>query len=166
MVREEKLFQLNLVSNNEERPPIQLGNITQGALSKQTAFDIIKNLFLDEQGQPRMRSETEGLVKWQISYNDVRFKDTNPTAKAIIEEILDDDILTISEKSLDYQIHGIGIANPFNNKGELRIQGNDSNPVVVSNPDNANTSSESNEIIKTSQDIEVNTETGQPVEKN
>ena len=108
---------LSLINNNGNT--INLGNITEGSISEDTQFDIIKNLFIDSStGEVRMRDSKYAFVKWNVKYSDAGNSESN--AKNNIADIYDDDIIEFSKSSLQYSIRGVTINAPFTLDGKLK----------------------------------------------
>lgn len=108
---------LSLINNNGNT--INLGNITEGSISEDTQFNIIKNLFIDSStGEVRMRDSKNAFIIWNVKYSDAN--NSEPAAKNNIADIYDDDIIEFSKSSLQYSIRGVTINAPFELDGKLR----------------------------------------------
>ena len=108
---------LSLINNNGNT--INLGNITEGSISEDTQFNIIKNLFIDSStGEVRMRDSKNAFVIWNVKYSDAGNSESN--AKNNIADIYDDDIIEFSKSSLQYSIRGVTINAPFTLDGRLK----------------------------------------------
>lgn len=118
-----RLFSLSLVNN--EGSQIELGRVTNGQMSENTQFGILKNLIMDG-SSVRMMNNRESFVKWNVPYSDVQNMDNNKAAKDNISDIYDDGILEFSKDSLRYHVKGLSINSPFTMQGEAKEEGDGS----------------------------------------
>lgn len=125
-----RLFSLSLV--NSEGSQIELGKVTNGQMTENTQFSILKNLIMDG-SSVRMVNNRESFVKWNVPYSDVQNMDSNKAAKDNISDIYDDGILEFSKDSLRYHVKGLSINSPFTMQGETNYTKQDE----VSSPTNA-----------------------------
>jgi len=105
-----------LILENAEQT-IPLTDIVDGQVTEREAFETLKHLFLDENNQPRMRSDRESFMIWQIPYNDIREMKSNSAAKANVIDIYDDGIIEASVASFDYTINSVQFNAPFTVEG-------------------------------------------------
>ena len=140
-----RLFSLSLTSMNGDIIP--LGEVTNGTMSPQTQFTILKNLLMDG-NTVRMRDNKNSFVVWNVPYIDVQNADNNKRSKDNIADIYDDDILSFSKDSLKYSVNGLAINAPFTMNGEANYFKQDE----VSNPSNATQSTSVNTPAIVSQD--------------
>lgn len=127
------MFALSVVDTVKGGEPIFLGEVTNGKMSDNTKFNIIKNLMFDENGAIRMRDNKHGLIKWNISYANI--ESDVKAAKDDISDIYDDDLFELSKNSLQYQVHKVILESPFRENGSP-IYGK---VPVETNADNATT---------------------------
>lgn len=125
-----RLFSLSLVNN--EGSQIELGKVTNGQMSENTQFSILKNLIMNG-SSVRMVNNRDSFVKWNVPYSDVQNMDNNKAAKDNISDIYDDGILEFSKDSLRYHVKGFSINSPFTMQGEANYIKQDE----VSSPTNA-----------------------------
>lgn len=125
-----RLFSLSLVNN--EGSQIELGKVTNGQMSENTQFSILKNLIMNG-SSVRMVNNRDSFVKWNVPYSDVQNMDNNKAAKDNISDIYDDGILEFSKDSLRYHVKGLSINSPFTMQGEANYTKQDE----VSSPTNA-----------------------------
>ena len=108
------IFTLSVANDAFEIP---LTTVSTGKVTEQNAFEALKNLILDEKGNPRMRSDKESFVVYQIPYADIKDMGSNSRAKDNISDIYDDGILEASVSSFDYTVTGVQFNAPFSVEG-------------------------------------------------
>lgn len=140
-----RLFSLSLMNN--EGSQIGLGRVTNGQMSENTQFSILKNLIMDG-SSVRMVNNRESFVKWNVPYSDVQNMDSNKAAKDNISDIYDDGILEFSKDSLRYHVKGLSINSPFTMQGESNYTKQDE----VSNPTNAQPTTPLNQPVVVAND--------------
>lgn len=140
-----RLFSLSLMNN--EGSQIGLGRVTNGQMSENTQFSILKNLIMDG-SSVRMVNNRESFVKWNVPYSDVQNMDSNKAAKDNISDIYDDGILEFSKDSLRYHVKGLSINSPFTMQGEANYTKQDE----VSNPTNAQPTTPLNQPVVVAND--------------
>ena len=140
-----RLFSLSLVNN--EGSQIELGRVTNGQMSENTQFSILKNLIMDG-SSVRMVNNRESFVKWNVPYSDVQNMNSNKAAKDNISDIYDDGILDFSKDSLRYHIKGLSINSPFTMQGEANYTKQDE----VSSPTNAQPTTPLNQPVVAAND--------------
>lgn len=140
-----RLFSLSLVNN--EGSQIELGRVTNGQMSENTQFSILKNLIMDG-SSVRMVNNRESFVKWNVPYSDVQNMNSNKAAKDNISDIYDDGILDFSKDSLRYHIKGLSINSPFTMQGEAIYTKQDE----VSSPTNAQPTTPLNQPVVAAND--------------
>lgn len=140
-----RMFTLSLVNN--EGSQIELGRVTNGQMSENTQFSILKNLIMDG-SSVRMVNNRESFVKWNVPYSDVQNMNSNKAAKDNISDIYDDGILEFSKDSLRYHIKGLSINSPFTMQGEANYTKQDE----VSNPTNAQPTTPLNQPVVAAND--------------
>lgn len=97
---------------------IALANVSSNTANDEAAFYTLRNLILDEQNNPRMRSDKESFMVWQVPYADVQKMDSNVHAKDNISDIYDDGILEASVASFDYSVNSVQFNAPFTMEGQ------------------------------------------------
>lgn len=140
-----RLFSLSLINN--EGSQIELGRVTNGQMSENTQFGILKNLIMDG-SSVRMVNNRESFVKWNVPYSDVQNMDSNKAAKDNISDIYDDGILEFSKDSLRYHVKGLSINSPFTMQGEANYTKQDE----VSSPTNAQSTTPLNQPVVAAND--------------
>lgn len=140
-----RLFSLSLVNN--EGSQIELGRVTNGQMSENTQFSILKNLIMDG-SSVRMVNNRDSFVKWNVPYSDVQNMDNNKAAKDNISDIYDDGILEFSKDSLRYHVKGLSINSPFTMQGEANYTKQDE----VSSPTNAQPTTPLNQPVVAAND--------------
>lgn len=140
-----RMFILSLVNN--EGSQIELGRVTNGQMSENTQFSILKNLIMDG-SSVRMVNNRESFVKWNVPYSDVQNMNSNKAAKNNISDIYDDGILDFSKDSLRYHIKGLSINSPFIMQGEANYTKQDE----VSSPTNAQPTTPLNQPVVAAND--------------
>lgn len=125
-----RMFTLSIVNNDGAK--IELGKVTNGQMTEETQFEIIKNLIMDG-SSVRVLSAKESFIKWNIPYNDIQNMNTDRVAMDNISDIYDDGILGFSKDSLRYHIKGFSLNAPFTLQGEVNYTKQDE----VSSPTNA-----------------------------
>ena len=140
-----RLFSLSLVNN--EGSQIELGRVTNGQMSENTQFSILKNLIMDG-SSVRMVNNRESFVKWNVPYSDIENMDSNKAAKDNISDIYDDGILEFSKDSLRYHVKGLSINSPFTMQGEANYTKQDE----VSSPTNAQPTTPLNQPVVAAND--------------
>lgn len=140
-----RLFSLSLVNN--EGSQIELGRVTNGQMSENTQFNILKNLIMDG-SSVRMVNNRESFVKWNVPYSDVQNMNSNKAAKDNISDIYDDGILDFSKDSLRYHVKGLSINSPFTMQGEANYTKQDE----VSSPTNAQPTTPLNQPVVAAND--------------
>lgn len=140
-----RMFTLSIVNNDGAK--IELGKVTNGQMTEETQFEIIKNLIMDG-SSVRVLSAKESFVKWNIPYNDIQNMNTDRVAMDNISDIYDDDILGFSKDSLRYHIKGLSINSPFTMQGEANYTKQDE----VSSPTNAQPTAPLNQPVVAAND--------------
>lgn len=140
-----RMFTLSLVNN--EGSQIELGRVTNGQMSENTQFNILKNLIMDG-SSVRMVNNRESFVKWNVPYSDVQNMNSNKAAKDNISDIYDDGILEFSKDSLRYHVKGLSINSPFTMQGEANYTKQDE----VSSPTNAQPTTPLNQPVVAAND--------------
>lgn len=140
-----RLFSLSLVNN--EGSQIELGRVTNGQMSENTQFSILKNLIMNG-SSVRMVNNRESFVKWNVPYSDIQNMNSNKAAKDNISDIYDDGILDFSKDSLRYHIKGLSINSPFTMQGEANYTKQDE----VSSPTNAQPTTPLNQPVVAAND--------------
>ena len=131
------IFELSLISNNKNKTPISLGQVSNGPMSSQQQFDIIQTLLLDSSNENsngvRTRSDVEGFVKLNIKYDNIRKKDSDREAKKIVEDLYDDNVFEVSADRLFYESDGILMEDPYGTKNTFFQQSADPNTATLAN---------------------------------
>lgn len=140
-----RMFTLSIVNNDDAK--IELGKVTNGQMTEETQFEIIKNLIMDG-SSVRVLNAKESFVKWNIPYNDIQNMNTDRVAMDNISDIYDDDILGFSKDSLRYHIKGLSINSPFTMQGEANYTKQDE----VSSPTNAQPTTPLNQPVVAAND--------------
>lgn len=140
-----RMFTLSIVNNDGAK--IELGKVTNGQMTEETQFEIIKNLIMDG-SSVRVLSAKESFVKWNIPYNDIQNMNTDRVAMDNISDIYDDGILGFSKDSLRYHIKGLSINSPFTMQGEANYTKQDE----VSSPTNAQPTTPLNQPVVAAND--------------
>lgn len=140
-----RMFTLSIVNNDGAK--IELGKVTNGQMTEETQFEIIKNLIMDG-SSVRVLSAKESFVKWNIPYNDIQNMNTDRVAMDNISDIYDDDILGFSKDSLRYHVKGLSINSPFTMQGEANYTKQDE----VSSPTNAQPTTPLNQPVVAAND--------------
>lgn len=140
-----RMFTLSIVNNDGAK--IELGKVTNGQMTEETQFEIIKNLIMDG-SSVRVLSAKESFVKWNIPYNDIQNMNTDRVAMDNISDIYDDDILGFSKDSLRYHIKGFSLNAPFTLQGEVNYTKQDE----VSSPTNAQPTTPLNQPVVAAND--------------
>lgn len=140
-----RMFTLSLVNN--EGSQIGLGKVTNGQMSENTQFSILKNLIMDD-SSVRMVNNRESFVKWNIPYSDIQNMNSNKAAGDNISDIYDDGILEFSKDSLRYHVKGLSINSPFTMQGEANYTKQDE----ISNPTNAQPTTPLNQPVVAAND--------------
>lgn len=141
------------IENGESK--IFLGTISSTGMSNYGAFEVLRNLFLNEDGSPRMRSENEDFVMWQIPYQDFIDRNTDPQANYNVIDIYDDGILEASVESFEYKVNSVQFTAPFTTEGIPAYP-----TETVANPDNASTSGTDASVTQTPDGTVVDPTTG------
>lgn len=146
----------------------ELGKVYDGTLSDNEVASIIRNIFLDENKNFRKYSykgKEMPLIKWQVNISDFnRGKNAGTSAASKHrEDVYNDNILTISKRSLRRQVTEVPIHNP------IRKSSNNTKPdLSIANTDNAEVGSTGGPIIAAGQSDAhngiVEGETGVPLE--
>lgn len=139
------MFTLSIVNNDGAK--IELGKVTNGQMTEETQFEIIKNLIMDG-SSVRVLSAKESFVKWNIPYNDIQNMNTDRVAMDNISDIYDDGILGFSKDSLRYHIKGFSLNAPFTLQGEANYTKQDE----VSSPTNAQPTAPLNQPVVAAND--------------
>lgn len=108
-----RLFQLNLIDGNGNS--ISIGTITNGNMSTNTQFELLKNLIMD--GESVRKNGNYDFIKWQVDHP----KGTQ-TVKDIMGNLAnayDDGILELSNNGIEYMPQGIEVRSPFTASGEV-----------------------------------------------
>jgi hypothetical protein len=140
-----RMFTLSIVNNDGAK--IELGKVTNGQMTEETQFEIIKNLIMDG-SSVRVLSAKESFVKWNIPYNDIQNMNTDRVAMDNISDIYDDGILGFSKDSLRYHIKGFSLNAPFTLQGEVNYTKQDE----VSSPTNAQPTAPLNQPVVAAND--------------
>lgn len=140
-----RMFTLSIVNNDGAK--IELGKVTNGQMTEETQFEIIKNLIMDG-SSVRVLSAKESFVKWNIPYNDIQNMNTDRVAMDNISDIYDDGILGFSKDSLRYHIKGFSLNAPFTLQGEVNYTKQDE----VSSPTNAQPTTPLNQPVVAAND--------------
>lgn len=140
-----RMFTLSIVNNDGAK--IELGKVTNGQMTEETQFEIIKNLIMDG-SSVRVLSAKESFVKWNIPYNDIQNMNTDRVAMDNISDIYDDGILGFSKDSLRYHIKGFSLNAPFTLQGEANYTKQDE----VSSPTNAQPTAPLNQPVVAAND--------------
>lgn len=140
-----RMFTLSIVNNDGAK--IELGKVTNGQMTEETQFEIIKNLIMDG-SSVRVLSAKESFVKWNIPYNDIQNMNTDRVAMDNISDIYDDGILGFSKDSLRYHVKGLSINSPFTMQGEANYTKQDE----VSSPTNAQPTTPLNQPVVAAND--------------
>lgn len=138
-----------------------LGEVYDGTITDKEIVDIIKNLFLNEEGKfrkvPYINKKDEiidtPLVKWNVDFNSFEGGAQSNTSGAAVHrsEIYDDNILEVSKNSLKRQISGVSVnARIIEKKTPIEAS------TSISNSDNATTPSTGNNT----RGAEVDSDTG------
>lgn len=129
----------------------ELGKVYDGTLSDNEVASIIRNIFLDENKNFRKYSykgKEMPLIKWQVNISDFnRGKNANTSAASKHrEDVYNDNILTISKRSLRRQVTEVPINNP------IRKSSNSTKPdLSIANTDNAEVGSTGGPVIAAGQ---------------
>lgn len=99
---------------------INLGSLSNNPLSETEQMNILKNLFLEENGEVRTRSNKEDFIIWNVPYHDAG-NDTQ-AARDNMADIYDDDIIEFSKNSLQYRISGVWLNSPYKENGKPNYQ--------------------------------------------
>lgn len=140
-----RMFTLSIVNNDGAK--IELGKVTNGQMTEETQFEIIKNLIMDG-SSVRVLNAKESFVKWNIPYNDIQNMNTDRVAMDNISDIYDDGILGFSKDSLRYHIKGLSLNAPFTLQGEVNYTKQDE----VSSPTNAQPTAPLNQPVVAAND--------------
>lgn len=140
-----RMFTLSIVNNDGAK--IELGKVTNGQMTEETQFEIIKNLIMDG-SSVRVLNAKESFVKWNIPYNDIQNMNTDRVAMDNISDIYDDGILGFSKDSLRYHIKGFSLNAPFTLQGEVNYTKQDE----VSSPTNAQPTTPLNQPVVAAND--------------
>lgn len=119
-ISDDGTVQFTLFIYNASGDRINLGSLSNNPLSETEQLTILKNLFLDEQGEVRTRSNKEDFIIWNVPYHDAG-NDT-PAARDNMADIYDDDIIEFSKNSLQYRISGVWLNSPYKENGEPNYQ--------------------------------------------
>ena len=140
-----RMFTLSIVNNDGAK--IELGKVTNGQMTEETQFEIIKNLIMDG-SSVRVLNAKESFVKWNIPYNDIQNMNTDRVAMDNISDIYDDGILGFSKDSLRYHIKGFSLNAPFTLQGEVNYTKQDE----ISSPTNAQPTAPLNQPVVAAND--------------
>ena len=119
------VYKISVIKNNEGKrvfhisvsdgnTTIPLTTISNNAISNQEKFDFFKNLIME--GNQTRKNGKYDFIKWQV---DTPNKDQ--TLENVLPNLmtaLDDGILELSHKSIEYTVQGIQVRSPFNSTGE------------------------------------------------
>ena len=99
---------------------INLGSLSNNPLSETEQMNILKNLFLEENGEVRTRSNKEDFIIWNVPYHDAG--NDAQAARDNMADIYDDDIIEFSKDSLQYRISGVWLNSPYQKNGKPNYQ--------------------------------------------
>lgn len=112
--------QFTLFIYNASGDRINLGHLSNNPLSETEQMNILKSLFLEENGEVRTRSNKEDFIIWNVPYHDAG--NDNQAARDNMADIYDDDIIEFSKNSLQYRISGVWLNSPYKENGEPNYQ--------------------------------------------
>lgn len=105
-----RMFSINITDGDTIIP---LGKITNGKMSDDAKFEILKNLIMD--GTQTRKSGDFDFIKWQVDEPN----DNEPINKTAtnVARAFDDGILDMSVKSIRYRAKGVTVRSPFTSSG-------------------------------------------------
>ena len=106
-----RVFHISVSDGNTTLP---LTTISNNSISNQEKFDFFKNLIME--GNQTRKNGKYDFIKWQV---DTPNKDQ--TLENVLPNLmtaLDDGILELSHKSVEYTVQGVQVRSPFNSTGE------------------------------------------------
>lgn len=105
-----RMFSINITDGDTIIP---LGKITNGKMSDEAKFEILKNLIMD--GTQTRKSGDFDFIKWQVDEPN----DNEPLNKTAtnVARAFDDGILDMSVKSIRYRAKGVTVRSPFTSSG-------------------------------------------------
>lgn len=119
------VYKISVIKNNEGKRVfhisvsdgniiIPLTTISNDVISNQEKFDFFKNLIME--GNQTRKNGKYDFIKWQVDTpnKDQTLKDVLPN----LMTALDDGILELSHKSVEYTVQGIQVRSPFTSTGE------------------------------------------------
>lgn len=112
--------QFTLFIYNASGDRINLGSLSNNPLSETEQMNILKNLFLEENGEVRTRSNKADFIIWNVPYHDA--DNNTQAARDNMADIYDDDIIEFSKNSLQYRISGVWLNSPYKENGEPNYQ--------------------------------------------
>lgn len=116
---DERVFRLELVDKNKEKPNIYLADLSKKSDAKAVAYDIMKNLIMD--GEHIRNVGNSALTKWQVDYKEIERMAENRNAANNVSDWIDDGILEARATSLSYRIQGVAMETPFKQDGTVRF---------------------------------------------
>lgn len=114
-----RLFNLSLTNQEGKDITIPLGQISKSALSIDSQFEILQNIFKAANAQ-------QAEFKFQVDYSDaniINSETATPEQKKIafknMQEMFDDGLFYINQTSTEFQITGFTMNSPYTKDGEL-----------------------------------------------
>ena len=120
------VYKISVIKNNEGKrvfnisvsdgnTTIPLTTISNNVISNQEKFDFFKNLIME--GNQTRKNGKYDFIKWQVDT-----PNKNQTLENVLPNLmtaLDDGILELSHKSVEYTVQGIQVRSPFTSTGEV-----------------------------------------------